>query len=391
MTDRPGPLPDLLGRRGTRKMQPSYRFDVITDPGRLGQLRNAWNDLHAGQASAQLSDSFDWAALSWSLVTSHRRRTPYCVVVRRGSRVVAVWPLVLTRRLLLSIASPMNSEGSEYCPCLLDPDEPLAALRDVVRQGLADRGDVDALRLPHVRPHSGAHDLLTGMADLRTTIVQPAPRVHAADFADADDYVRRLPATARATLRRRGRKLQAMGDLEFAEIAAPAERAAVLRWLLEQKGEWLERRDLVNAPMFSHRNVAFLEETLSHAWPAGDRRVFALKVGGRVAAAELVSVDRRQVESFSAAFDSAFQAGSPGHHLTLEVIRWALARGLDYDFRPGAEAYKTMWANRIHFVTSHLLPLTLRGRLFVRYRLMRRWLSSAISPPGAVPRPGPKR
>lgn len=356
--------------------QPPYQIEIVPHERGLSGLKSEWDALYAAQASPHLSDSFDWAWLSWNAVASGRGRRPYCVVVRRAGRAVAIWPLVITPGPLLNVASPMNSETSEYCPCLLDPGEPPAALWTALRRELRTRRDADALRLPHVRRDTALHAAISGVPEARATVVQPAPLVRAQDFPTSEDYQAWLAGDARASLRRRRRRLGETGRVDFQVITCPRERLDALDWVLARKSAWLQRRGLANERLLSRRNTAFLEATLDHEWSSGGRAVFALKLDGALIAAEVASVDGSRVESFTSSFDPAFERYSPGALLTQEVIRWALDRRLDYDFRAGAEPYKFKWSSHVTPVTSYLLPITFRGEHFVRYRLARRWLSA---------------
>lgn len=368
--------------------QPPYQIEIVSDERRLSGLKAEWDALYDRQGAPHLSDSFDWAWLSWTALTSRRRRRPYCLVMRRADRTVAIWPLVITPGPLLNVASPMNSETSEYCPCLVDPEEPPEALWTALRQELRTRRGADALRLPHVRRDTPLHSVISAAREARATVVQPAPLVCATDFSTSDDYHAWLPADARASLRRRRRRLEETGRVDFQVIACASERMEALKWVLEHKGAWLQRRGLANVRLLSKHNAAFLEATLRQDWTSGNRMVFALKIDGALIAAEIASVDGSRVESFTASFDPSFERYSPGALLTLEVIRWALDRRLDYDFRTGTEPYKFKWCSHVTPVTSYLLPITFRGEHFVRYRLARRWIAVRTRKrlPGGVPK-----
>ena len=45
-------------------------------------------------------------------------------------------------------------------------------------------------------------------------------------------------------------------------------------------------------------------------------------------------------------YDKALSAGSPGNLLQEFCIKWSLANGRDFDFRPLYAPYKAHWANR---------------------------------------------
>jgi CelD/BcsL family acetyltransferase involved in cellulose biosynthesis len=270
----------------------------------------------------------------------------------------------------------MNSEASEYCAFLLHPGEPTEEVWRAIRNHLSGGNRIDALRLPHVRRDGSLHALLAGAPASLVTIVQPAPAVRASDYTGPDSYAADLPTSTRAALRRKLRKLRERGSPEFVELSEAGDRAATLSWILTHKREWMRRHGVRNDRLFSRTNVRFLQATLEHDWRVGSRRIFALKLDGAIIAAELVSVDERRVESFLSTFDAAFGKYSPGRLLNFEVIRWALAKGLDYDFRPGTEAYKLSMSNHVVSVDSYVVPPSFRGHLFVRYRMARRWLSA---------------
>lgn len=356
--------------------QSRYTFDVATDRQTIERLKDDWDSLYRKQAAPHLSDSFDWAALSWDMVTSQRRRHPYCAILRRDGRLVALLPLVTTPGGLAKVASPMNSEASEYCPCLLDPDEPPADLWASLHAGLKDRRDIDALRLPHVRQDAPLDDLIRGWPGSQATVVQHAPFVRASDFPTLEDYTAWLPKKIRSKLRRWGRGLEETGRVEFEEVTSAQARIEVLQWLLKGKDRWLRRRGLKNERLMSTANSEFLEATLLQPWTMGSRAVFALKLDGAVIAAEVTSIDSNRVESFIIGFDDTHSSYAPGHLLTLQIIGWAIDRHLDFDFRTGSESYKLIWTNHDVLVTSYLLPLTSRGQWYVGYRMARRWLST---------------
>jgi len=75
-------------------------------------------------------------------------------------------------------------------------------------------------------------------------------------------------------------------------------------------------------------------------------RLFALKVDGRVIAANLVTVDGARVEALINVYDRAWRGYAPGQLVMEQCIAWAFERGLDFDLRIGDAAYKRSWASR---------------------------------------------
>jgi len=74
------------------------------------------------------------------------------------------------------------------------------------------------------------------------------------------------------------------------------------------------------------------------------------------------------LEFYVSALDPAFMSWSPGNLLIEDLVRWAIARGLDFDFRLTREPYKLRWTDTDREVTTHWLACTPRGALTVRRR-----------------------
>lgn len=357
-----------------------YHCSVITDAADFAALKAEWNALHAAAKNAHLSDGFEWARLCWERVAVERGKRLYCLVVRRDWRPAAIWPLVVHDLGFWRVGAPLTSETAEYCPFLIDPAADLTGVWAALRAELAQRRDMDALRLPDVRDDCALARWLEQAPRSVPIYSYPAPLMRSAELESWESYWGRLPRKVTANLTRGRRRLQRLGELQFQELSDPVERQAAWIWALSHKRAWLARNGQQSHSISSDHYAQFVAETLDVFGASGERRIFGLKLNEQLIAAELVSIDRARVEAFVATYDPKLSQCAPGHLLRAEILRWALERGLDYDFRFGEHAWKQDWATHIAHTTSYVVALTRRGRLFVTYATARHSIAQRMPP-----------
>lgn len=350
---------------------------VLTDFSSFTEIEQEWNALYQAMHAPYVSDSFDWAKLSWEVVCRPKGRELFCIVVRRSSRLIAIFPLVVAKRGWWRVASPLSSEATEYCPFLIDPNAGAAEVMDAIGRTLRDVPNLHALHLPGVCEDETLGLWLAGWADAVRTLTLPTARVRFEGYADWESYFATRSSHMRAELRRKLRSAERLGDLQFCEITDRQERQEIWRWLVDHKRAWLARRDM-NDWLMSPWHVEFAAATLE---ALDERRpLFAMKLGGAVIAAGLCSADATRVEGFVMTYDENYSRISPGALLQLHCARWALEHGLDFDLRTGQEAFKSQWGNDFGQVSSYVAALTLWGRLYVAGERLRRWIGLRVHP-----------
>jgi CelD/BcsL family acetyltransferase involved in cellulose biosynthesis len=344
---------------------------VLTDFSSVAQIEREWDALYHAAEDPFLADSFDWARLSWERICRPRDRELICVVVRAYSGAAAILPLVVSRRGLWRVATPLSSAGSEYCPFLIDPRVSEAEVMAAIWRKIEEIPRLDALYLPNVREDRALGRSLAARRDAARTHTLPTARIRFNGWADWESFFATRSSRMRQELRRKLRGAERLGTLRFCEITDPAERQEVWGWLVRHKKAALARRG-INDWLLCPRHVGFVAATLD---ALGDRRpLLALKLDGAVIAAGLCSRSPTQMEGFVMAYDESHGRISPGALLQMFCARWALEHGLDLDMRTGHEAFKSQWANELGEVSTYAAPLSAWGRLYVAAARARRWL-----------------
>lgn len=196
----------------------------------------------------------------------------------------------------------------------------------------------------------------------------------------------------RSTVRRRKRRLEETGPVQFRRIEA-ADPAELERFFALEASGWKGRNGtaILNDPA----QHAFYAELARAAAARGFFTLYALECDGRPVAMQFGVTLNGRYHLPKVAFDEAMGAYSPGHILMQEIVRDCAERGLtEIDFLGNADDWKARWANteRIYDRLSIFRP-SLAGRLghTVRFRLLpaanrlRRTLAARRAPGPSAP------
>jgi CelD/BcsL family acetyltransferase involved in cellulose biosynthesis len=333
---------------------------VIRSADEFAALEGDWNDLIERCPGYFLSQTFAWADTAWRTIGMARHSDLACLALHSEGRLAAVWPLAVGQRRGLSIARPLGFEGEDYCVPLIEP-----GIMAVARAGLLWQAALtvaDYIVLKHVCSDTPLAEVLQTTRQYRIAEKSvPAPYVARADYADWAEYHATVSSQFRAQLRRRRRKLEQQGKVELVREDATG-APALIDWMLNQKRRWLQEtenhNDWMDQPEFRELLVALAQRSDT---PQGGVALFALKLDGKPLAAYFLAFDPRRVEYYLTAYDDAWSACSPGAVLLEHIVRWAFDRGLDFDFRVGAQPYKFRWAKRVGETVNWDIATGLRG------------------------------
>jgi CelD/BcsL family acetyltransferase involved in cellulose biosynthesis len=299
--------------------------------------RAAWSEMEAVCAGAYQTLAF---ARAWA-ATLGRWATPMIVVARDpAGRPVALLPLYSRRLGPLKLARFIGGAWANYQFGLFRPgldwraDDVQALLETAgVQAGvglfafsyqpLQWEGVVNPLALLPGRPSPDAA--------FATALRAP----HAA-WTEA-----RFSRATQKKMRKKIRKLEALGAVRYRRAEAEAEAAAFLKAFLAHRADQARARDEPNP--FARPRVVDLLRRLAlgaepilelHALLAGERiaAVFGAMPGGRRLSGLIISYDG----------DPEIAVATPGELLLSEVARDAIARGLEtLDLGAGASRYKS--------------------------------------------------
>lgn len=183
-----------------------------------------------------------------------------------------------------------------------------------------------------------------------------------------EEFLNRLSASMRYTVRRKIRNLEKEHRVEFIRINDLHEgRAGMERLIALHQKRWGERGG--SDAFASEVKLPFHREAAEEFFRNGTARLFFLKVDGETVASLYGFLGGRRFFYYQAGFDPAWKGKSVGLVLMAKCMQTAIEQGWsEFDFLRGPEAYKSHWTSDQR-QTSHwtLSPPGLKNHL---YRLL---------------------
>lgn len=345
----------------TVDQHPATRIGTHRGLAGLMELLPAWRELDSRAAFQPLS-----AELFMVLARAHARHNGLALSASRGARLVAVWPLQVQRLGPLRLARRLGGAIQTFDGLTFDPQLDPQERADIVRDMLGALREQRLADLLHLRflPDSPEFRAIPELAQA----VRPAgesPWLDTSALSEREAVLARLSKERRKSTRRGLRALAAMGTVTFREEQQLPRRRRLVERALELKRAWLREAEAISLPLTTPwlpRSLVALsvDPTLRETV-----RVFELSVGGQTAAVELGWQSGRDYHSYLGAFDPRFAKGGPGAALTLEVLAWCGAHGVQRaHLLPPATDFKLGWTDHSEPLWTTTLPLTPLGRLF---------------------------
>lgn len=362
-------------------MADGVRVAIVSDPDALAAHRDAWHAL-AGAAPARTpAQTFDYAMAGWRACAARGGRLAV-ILAWRADALEAVWPLHVAREGGLRRVRHLGCGNcEEYADPLIAAGPAQAEVVDAIGRVACGLGDV--LEAYNIAADSAVDAWLK--AQPRTTYAgaMRSPLVSCARAGDWDTWARGKTKNFRAGLRADRKKLSIHGELTFREVGE-GEAATFVAWMLDQKRRWLVEANRRSSWLAQTAAQAFFADTVGRrgAGVLG----FVLEQGGAPVAGALCLRSATHLEFYVSALDPAYAPYSPGKLLIEDVVRWSIARRLDFDFRLTREPYKLRWADSDRLVTTYWVACTWRGAMAVRRRQLqdavvaaKTWLRARVS------------
>ena len=334
------------------------RPELVTEDAGLAALRGEWEALWR-RASAVPGRATPFSSPAWLLPWWGAFGTgmPRVAVAREGGRLLGLLPLYLldeggARKLL-----PMGVAITDYHDALLDPSAPeglAGALLAAVLEGAA-RDGAALCDLPDLPPGAALRDAAPPLGWCEEGWVgEPCPVLH----LPREELRGAVPSGTLRKLRMSRHRAERAGGwsahLATAEEVLPFWEALVGM----HRARWT-RRGEEGGVLADPRVLAFHREALPLLFEAGALRLWALRIGGGLAAVyHAMAAGPDRLLFYLSGFDEARAFESPGTILLGHVAEAALAEGRrELHFLRGGEAYKYAWgaADRMN-AGRRLLP-----------------------------------
>lgn len=336
--------------------------------GAIEAAREAWAEI-AGLAPASPYQSFDFAGAWFETIGAARGAAPLIVVARDAAgRVCALLPLARFSNGPLRFAAFLGGKDANFGMGLFRPDvewspSDVAALLDAGARSAAP--PVDAYFLSN-QPHAwqGAPNpmaLLFGQPSPSFAYKTELPR----DFAAWRDA--HASKDAQKKLRKKAKRLEAVGPVAHRRAADPEDAARILRVFHEQKSARMRALGIPDGyePPEGRAFLARLAQSGANGEAAGFE-LHALTAGDRIIATfgGFRAGDRLSGLLLSHDCDPEIGRSSPGELIVHEVVRDAIARGCrTLDLGVGEARYKNEACEETEALFDSAIGVTALGRV----------------------------
>lgn len=312
--------------------------------------------------------TFDWCR-AWvaRFAADEAAARPFILTAWRGTRLVAVWPLMQAGSAGLRRIEDLGEPYSQYSGFIGDPDLTDADVQHLIEH-LEKAGSCDVAVFDALPQSSRLARLLT-----RGRGVLAGPRnesliLDLSGYASSEDYLAGIGRARRRSRARKRGQLAEIGPLTF-DVIWPGhpEFAPLVRRGVEMKREWLRETARYSAGLMAEGADDFLAslggdpETMSGACLA------VLRAGDCVVAVELGFLRNGHYCSYLGGFDWELAALSPGKVLMEMTVCWLIDRRVRaYDLLANVTEYKKSWSNRAEELRTFAMPLTWKGTVYAR-------------------------
>jgi CelD/BcsL family acetyltransferase involved in cellulose biosynthesis len=255
--------------------------------------------------------------------------------VRQGDEVIAVAPLVIENETALFIG---NTDVCDYLDLIMAPGHEKEPL-DLLLQDL-EKNNIKRLDLKHVRSDSVVLNVLAPLAEsrgYRVTTVKDNVSFEMDLPSSFDDYLDKLSAKQRHEVRRKLRRLNEEGTVQFRFIdeaaVVPAAMDAFFKMFVES------RRD--KADFMTDRMALFFRLLAEAMGRLGLLKLGVLELDGR-SLAEIMCFDYQDcIYLYNSGYDPGYVSLSARLLSKVLAIKDSIEKGKKkFDFLKGEETYK---------------------------------------------------
>ena len=326
----------------------------------ISEFGGHWDDLFARAVDAPPFLSRPW--VSTFIREGKINGASLFILAWCGTKLVALFPLVVRERLSMKMAKPIGTGVPSYLGLLLDMDY-MGVVKDVA----------DAILVRHIADVICIHDLTSIDRATNALLVELEKRkfsVHRVSRnpclfvhlgCSFDEYLKTSKTTKqRKKLRKEDRRLSRYGQVKlFRYEAAKISPEILSRIAAVQEQSWMKRRGatLLSDPLYQKLVLEMAE--------AGFGRVWLMTIDGEDAAFKYAIINHRRLYLQWTAFKLKYASFlSVGKILTLSTIRDACDNGIvSVDFGQGDAPHKRFWANECYSVYRMAAGRGFKGHL----------------------------
>ena len=347
-----------------RMNAPALSFSTVEQSDAFQALREPWNALWASLDCPHLFSSFDWCWNAWKLVAERRGYKLRLVCGWLDERLVLIWPMMEDSGVLRML----SSETLEYRGIMAKPSVHVSRWVDEAWSYVLATMHASSFIFQNLWLPNALSAKLAQVPSARPIGGGWCPLVRLDRFADWDAYARTLPKSLISDQRRQWKRVrQAMPELSFRVVECADKIDPVIDWITGHKVAWGEARGKLTVWFDAKDILALLKAVAKSALDDGRLVLATLSDGDTTISAGWGYVCGSEFLFHAFAYDSAYATYSPSRLFQESLLRYCFRKGIrTFDFMPGEEMYKRIWATDYVRQVSYIGTLNRRGDLLLR-------------------------
>lgn len=361
----------------------SLRVEVVTTLDGLIRIGPAWDHVVDQAGITHPFLSHDWVRSWWEAFGA--RRVLKVLLIKDQDELIGIAPLMISRTAFYGL--PVRELGfiyNDHTPrfdFIVLRDQ--AAVYDAISQHLKERRkEWDVMKLCQLVSDSPTLAEVARVweeSNYRVGLWPSTSSPYLTVSGAFDDHFASLPRGVRTNLKRRLKRLEEHGPVEFERVSDPAEIDVALAEAFQMEaGTW---KGAEGTAMDCRPEVKKFYTLLAHrAARNGTLYLTFLRLNGARIAFDLSVIYKDRLFKLKPGYSMEYHACSPGAQLTALTIRDAFERGLtEVDFLGDADLWKLAWTRTTRQNNwVYLFPPTILGRLlhFAKFQFIP-WLKSS--------------
>jgi len=342
---------------------PVLAFSTIRESGGFQTLREPWNALWADLDNPQLFSSFDWCWNAWRLIAERRGCELRLVCGWLDGHLVLIWPMMKDSGVLRML----SSETFEYRDIIVKPSEHASRWVEDAWSYVLATTQASTFLFQNLRQTSALGAKLATMSGAQPIGGGWSSLIRLDRFAGWDAYARTLPKSLASDQRRQWKRVrQVMPEMSFRLVDSADLVEPVIDWISLHKTAWGEARG--KRGWFNAEDLPVMLKSIANSARHDGRVVLArLSDGDTTMSAGWGYVCGSEFLFYAFAYDSAYATYSPSRLFLEGLLQYCFRNGIrTFDFLPGDEPYKRIWATDYAQQQSYVGALNWRGELLLR-------------------------
>lgn len=347
------------------------QLEFVENSDAFEALSTDWQNLCARTSAHHYFQTFDWPWRAWQRVAMVRGRRLCILVGRWHGQVVLLWPLMRDGHQVRLIAS----DKVEYRDLIVEDGPHTQSWMSAAWTAVKSLQGIDLLLFQDIKSDSNLARLMEANSQKGWKHERRSRVISLDRFENWNDYAKTLPKKLLSDQRRQWRRIGSRGDeVKFETINSKEGIQAGLDWMVHHKLAWLKASEIDEVTFGSPEYRAFITSVVQNAFDTKHLFFAKLSVGDNIVAAGLGYRYGTEFTFHMFTYDAAWQNFSPARLLLENIVRWCFNNGVTlFDFMPGEENYKGIWASDEFIVTDYMIPITLTGWFITK------WHASGLS------------